>query len=202
MQTLYPNYGRSAHARILPKAVLILLSLIAIKFSVSGQTCTGPMSGTYTVGSGSSCPDYATIAAVIADLNSRGVGGNVIVNIPAGYTETAPDTGFQLTFCTLPDSVKPNTNQTLTFQKNGAGTNPLITAPLWGVAGSNDAIFLFTSVDYLTIDGINLQENSSNTSIFTDYGFAFVKCDGTDGNNNNTIKNCTISLNTSNTASA
>src|SRR4030095_12558492 len=54
--------------------------------------------------------------------------------------------------------------------------------------------------DYITFDGIDLQENPANVTATTqmEWGYALVKPSGTDGCQNVTIKNCTISLNKTN----
>ena len=54
------------------------------------------VSGTKTIG-----VDYATITAAVADLNTVGASGAVIINVPAGYTETAPAGGIALGTSTL-----------------------------------------------------------------------------------------------------
>ena len=56
--------------------------------------------------------------------------------------------------------------------------------------------------DYITFDGIDLQENSLNTTIYTDWGYALVKASATtpfNGCQFVTIKNSTITLNKVNT---
>ncbi len=50
------------------------------------------VTGSKTIGT-----DYPTLAAAFAELNATGVGvGGATINIPAGYTETAPIGGFVL----------------------------------------------------------------------------------------------------------
>ncbi len=115
--------------------------------------------------------NYATIEAAIADLNAVGVGpGGVIFNVAAGHTETftVPTAGRIL--------VSGTAANTIVFQKSGAGANPLITAALNGT-GIYDGIIVLGGTDYITFDGISLQENSGNATDTTrmEWGYALLK---------------------------
>ncbi|MEO8148591.1 MAG: T9SS type A sorting domain-containing protein [Bacteroidia bacterium] len=62
-----------------------------------------------------------------------------------------------------------------------------------------DGIIRCIGSDWITFDGINLRENPSNSAnSLMEYGYAFFKTSGTNGCNNNTIKNCTVTLNRNN----
>lgn len=141
--------------------------------------------------------NYATIQAAVADLNINGVGtGGVIFNIAAGYTEV-------LTAPIVVSATGTVTNQ-IVFQKNGVGANPLITSFVGSqLASSNtgiDIMWSFIGSDYVTINQINLIEAAANTTPTTqmEVGIGFYKVSGTDGTNNNTVQNCTITLNRNN----
>lgn len=144
--------------------------------------------------------DYATLVSAITDLNTNGVGtGGATINIAAGFTETAPAGGYLLGSTTLNGSL--SAVNTLTIQKDPAtsGANPLLTAPV-GTLTTVDAIFILAGVDYTTIDGIDLRESAANTTATQamERGYFLVNLNGTapfDGCQNNTIKNCTITLN-------
>ena len=88
------------------------------------------------------------------------------------------------------------------FQKSGVGANPLITAGV-GVSTTMDGIILLSGADYVTFNGIDLMESPGNTTTTTqmEWGYALLKVDGTNGSQNNSIKNCVISLNKTNTDS-
>ncbi|TRZ72957.1 MAG: hypothetical protein D4R97_05430, partial [Bacteroidetes bacterium] len=140
--------------------------------------------------------DYATIALAIAAINLNGVGaGGVTFNVAPAYTETflTPTAGLVTT--TTPTAANP-----CVFKKNGAGTNPLVTAPV-GI-GSYDYIIAFAGTDYITFDGIDVQESVSNITTTTqmEWGYAILKASTTDGSQNVTIKNCNITLNKTNVA--
>lgn len=159
---------------------------------IAGIAVSAQVTGTKTIG-----VDYASLDAAFADLNVSGVGvGGATINIPAGYTENAPVGGFLLGSTTL--------NATLTvanpliIQKNGAGVNPLFTGAIGTTSGATgvDSIFKFVGVDYMTLDGLDLQENAANIDAITlnERGFAFYNLSATDGCNYNTIKNSTITF--------
>jgi subtilisin-like proprotein convertase family protein len=141
--------------------------------------------------------DYATVAAAITDLNTNGVGsGGATINIAGGYTETAPSGGYVLGSTVLNASLSAANQLTI---KKGSGANPLLTAYTGGTSTTSDGIFKIQGADYVTIDGINLQENAANTgTALMEWGYALVNLNGTtpfDGCQFVTIKNCSITLN-------
>lgn len=141
--------------------------------------------------------DYPGVAAAITALNTSGVGpGGVTFNVNAGFTETfsSPAAGLITATGTAANPI--------IFQKSGAGANPLITGGLISASTAVDGIIVIAGGDYVTFDKIDLQENSGNsgTNLF-EWGYALVKASGTDGAQNNTIKNCAITLNKANAAS-
>lgn len=142
---------------------------------------------------------YPTIEAAITALNSAGVGtGGATFNVAAGYTET-PTTSLVLTMAVN----GPTLANPLVIQKSGVGANPLITAPTTGASTTLDGLFILNGVDYVTINGINLQENIANVTTTTqmEFGYALLKSAANNGANNNTIKNCSVTLAQANTAS-
>ncbi|WP_430406264.1 T9SS type A sorting domain-containing protein [Fluviicola sp.] len=156
----------------------------------------GQVSGTKTIPT-----DYATIAAFITDINTNGIGsGGVTLNVPSGYTETAPAGGFTIT-------ATGTVANPIIIQKSGAGANPVLTAFTGGTGtpgtAVQDGILSLVGSDYVTIDGIDLTENASNTSnpATMEYGLGLFKASATDGCQNNLIRNCTITLSTVNNAS-
>lgn len=169
---------------------LFVLLFIAIAFTTTNAQLTGIKT---IPGS------YATLAAAITDLNTNGVGsGGVTFNIAAGYTET-----FALPTDGLITATGTSANPII-FQKFGSGNNPVITAGVG--AGTTDGIIIIAGGDYITFDGINVSENSANTTTTTqmEWGYALVKKNAAapfDGCQYVTIKNCNVTLNNTNTAS-
>ncbi len=68
-----------------------------------------------------------------------------------------------------------------------------------------DPIIAIVGGDYITFDKIDLLENAANTTAtiatnnMTEYGYAFFKASATDGAQNNTVSNCVVTLNKTNT---
>lgn len=178
-------------------------------FSANDATCLGgplylttsPLTGSMTTLPGitgiKTIPgDYATIALAIAAINTNGVGaGGVTFNVAPGYTET-----FLTPTAGLVTTITPTAANPCVFRKNGAGANPLVTAPV-GV-GSYDYIIAFAGTDYITFDGIDVQESAANLTTTTqmEWGYAVLKASAIDGSQNVTVKNCTITLNKTNTS--
>ncbi len=155
-------------------------------------TAYGQLTGTKTIPG-----DYASVALAITDLNTQGVGaGGVIFNVAAGYTETfaSPTAGLITATGTAANPI--------VFQKSGAAANPVITAATPGVSPTVDGIIVIRGGDYITFDGIDLTENTSNTTatMQMEWGYALVKTSATDGAQYNEIKNCSVTLNKTNIA--
>ena len=147
--------------------------------------------------------NYLTVQAAIADLNSKTVGaGGVIFNVAANHTETFTSVTAGLI------TVTGTAADTIVFRKDPgtSGNNPKITSFLITVTSATDGIIKIAGGDYITFDGIDLQENPSNTATtkMTEWGYALVKKQNTapfDGCQHVTIRNCTITLNKTNTSS-
>lgn len=138
---------------------------------------------------------YPTLASAFTALNTQGVGaGGVAFSIAPGYTETAAN----LVLTATGTAANP-----IVFQKAaGAGANPTITAAV-GTASSTvgiiqDKIIALQGADYVTFDGLTLQDPASNTTALTqmEWGFALLKsaAPAVDGCQNVVIRNCTIAL--------
>ncbi|MBS1634742.1 MAG: T9SS type A sorting domain-containing protein [Bacteroidetes bacterium] len=169
------------------KLVIAVSAMLALSGKMQAQ-----LSGTKTIPT-----DYPTLAAAIADINLQGVNGPLTINIPAGFTETAPTGGYALT-------ATGTAVNTITFQKSGAGANPLLTA-YTGTAtpgsAAQDGVFRLIGSDYVTIDGIDINDPNAANPATMEFGYALYKTNLNDGCQNNTIKNCVITLNRINNAS-
>lgn len=156
------------------------------------------ISGTFTYGTGG---NFATLAAAITFFNTYGINNSVVLNSAVnGWTETAPAGGYKLGSATLNASL--NSTTTLIINGYPGGSNTILTAPVG--TGANDFIFALSGCDYITFDGLTLQESASNTTATTrmEMGFAFFDLNLSapfDGCQNDEIENCTITLNAANT---
>lgn len=144
-----------------------------------------PMTGIKTIKS--SGGDFSTFSSAFEALNDAGVGsGGVVFNVDAGFvsTELCP-----------PLTVEGSSNATIVFQKSGSGNNPKIIAGS-GISSVNDAVVRLYGCDYVTFDGIDVMENSSNSTPTTqmEYGYSVKNISAINGAQYNTIKNCKITL--------
>jgi hypothetical protein len=166
---------------------LLRLFLAMAMLAIFVPYAESQVSGTIAIPS----TNYPTISVAIDSLNAYGVGtGGVTFNVAAGHTETLANK--------IITASGTSANQII-FQKSGTGANPLITAGV-GVSTTLDGIIILSGADYITFNGIDLTESSGNTTTTTqmEWGYALLKVSGTDGSQNNTIKNCVISLNKTN----
>lgn len=146
----------------------------------------GQLTGIKTIKS--SGGDYASFTAAINALNTSGVGaGGVTFHVDAGFTITENPP----VITTLTGSAA----NPVVFQKSGTGSNPVITAT--GTGGTTDAVIAIRGCDYFTFDGIDIAV--SGTAV--EFGYYIYNNSATNGATNNTIKNCNIILDKTNTAS-
>lgn len=176
------------------KNILYLLCLALTLFLK--QTSFAQLSGVYAVPG-----TYTSIGSILTALNTYGITGPVTVNISAGYTETVSAGGYSLT-----NVVGTSSINTITFQKSGAGANPLLVAPTGGTAtptsAKQDGVWRFIGSDYITIDGIDINDPNTTNPATMEFGYGFFKTNGDDGCQNNLIKNCVITLKRVNNAAA
>ncbi len=140
-----------------------------------------------------SCSNYTSFTAAIADLNGSAPSCPVVFNVKAGTTYTESN---------LVITTSGTATNTIIFQKSGSGANPIITASTG--TGTMDGIILLSGTDYITFDGINLQENAANVTTTTqmEWGYALLKPSANDGCQRVTIRNCSITLNNANPSTA
>jgi len=147
-----------------------------------------PIHGVRTIPSA----NYLSFTVACDSIANKGIGpGGIIFNVDFAYTETT--TGLLLTSNPTYPSTAANP---ITFQKNGAGADPLISRTDAGtlatstLGGQGDAVFIIQGADYITFDGIDL--SATNSGI--EYGYYLRKASATDGCKNVTIKNCAITM--------
>ena len=174
-----------AAPRLSPRLFTALLFLLAL-FSVS--SAQAQLTGTRNIPG-----DYADLALAIADLNTQGVGaGGVTLNLVAGNPQTAPAGGYAIT--TLTGAA----GSTITIQGNG---NTVTAATPQASGLLHDAIFEIIGADFVTITGFTMQENAANTTTaagtnnMTEWGVALQYASTTDGAQNITLSDNTITLN-------
>lgn len=155
-----------------------------------------PLNGVYTIDN--TQPTSPTIPVpgnfnsftdAITYLNLNGIAGAVTFNVVAGQTFTESPRNITMT---------GTAGMPIIFQRNGVGANPVF-VPTAG-SGATDAAITITGGDYITFNGINIQENAANTTTVMqmEYGYLVRNASATNGANNNTIMNCKITMNRTN----
>ena len=153
----------------------------------------GPTTGALPVGNYAIPGCFATVQAAVAYINTNGVSGTGTVqfDVAAGGSETAPAGGISITATgTATTAIK--------FVK-AAGSAYTITAGV-GTTTTTDAIIKIIGGDYITIDGFSLLESAGNTTTTTqvEWGIALLYATATNGAQNVTLQNNTITLNRTN----
>ena len=151
-----------------------------------------PIQVTSTTGTSTSAT-YTTFALALAAINGGTVHtGTITCKVGAGYTETATAGGFSIT-------ATGTVSTPITIVKSGTGTNPTFNAGV-GTTTTTDAIIKIIGGDYITIDGFSLLESAGNTTTTTqvEWGIALLYATATNGAQNVTIQNNTITLNRTN----
>ena len=151
------------------------------------RTIRYQLTGTKTIGSGG---NYTSFAAAIADLNFLGVGtGGVTFSVASG--ETFNESLLRIT-------ATGTAGNPIKFQKSSTA-NPVL--QVTGTSATTDAAIRIISSDYITFDGITVQNAGTSASDWVEYGFFFLDSTGTNGCQYNTVKNCTVTLDAANTSS-
>ncbi len=165
------------------------------KFSVE-ETPVGPMNGTYTINNtlpttspmvNDGTGNFNSFTSAINYLNEVGIAGSVTFNVASGLTFTED--------CPVITATGTSSNS-ITFQKSGSTANPVIKPT--GTSATTDAGIKIAGGDYIIFDGIDI---TIATGSLVEYGYYLYGTSATNGAQNNTIKNSSISLNKLNTSS-
>lgn len=156
----------------------IVLPTLLAQITVSG--------GTLAIG------NYSRLKTAIDSINTKPVTGNIIINVVANHIDTLTSK-ILLTATGTP-------TMSITIQKSGSGANPKLISYVGtnNIANSTaDGFFILSGSDYITIDGLDLEERATNITPTTvmEFGYGLMKANGSNGCQYNTIKNCNISLN-------
>ncbi len=168
--------------------LFLVTGLLFSTASFSQVTVTNPTNTTPNLAA-----TYTSLANAITALDGiTAISGPVTISLTAGNPQTAPAGGYVIQFAATTTAAN---NITIT------GNNNTITAFTPQASGNiNDAIFKLIGVDYVSISNFTMQENPANTTTavatnnMTEWGVALLRASATDGAQNNTIQNNTISL--------
>ncbi len=152
------------------------------------------LNGIYTIDYSlpASLSNYFDFPSVINDLNNMGISGAVTFNVKANQSwnincgSTSPDN------YALRITATGTATNTIAFQKDGSGANP--TLIIRGTNASDDKGIWLNGCDYITFDGIDINDAGYSVTNYLDYGFYIKDERNGDGCNHNTYKNGTISL--------
>jgi hypothetical protein len=153
------------------KKILLISLCFLINLFPQGLT------GTKTIGTGG---DYETFQSAINDLVTNGVGtGGVIFNVfPGIYSERISLTSF----------TGSSSNNRVVFQTAGE-----VTLKGTGTTSTTEAMVTVTACDYVTFDGINIEDGGTSSADQVEVGYRITGT-GTKGSNYIEIKNCSVTM--------
>lgn len=134
---------------------------------------SAPLTGTKTIGGTS--PDYATFTDALTALQLYGVGsGGVTFSVrPGVYSEQ---------LVVLPISGTSMSNPVI-FQRE----SDAVTVSVAGTSLTTDAAIKLFGCDWVTFDGINVQDAGTSSDNYLEYGYQVMNQTGANGATNNTI---------------
>lgn len=171
------NTGVYANA---PASVALTSNAFPIGGTINSFAILAGLNGTVTVGTGGTYPTLTGIGGLFAELNTKGLSGNLAANI-------------------ISDIVEPGTTSLSQLNYGCADFNTLTISPSGGAARTlsgtvaGGALLNFNGADYVVIDGLKTGGNSltiSNASTANTAGTSTIRFinDAT----NNTVRNCTV----------
>ncbi|PYM07435.1 MAG: hypothetical protein DMD82_05400, partial [Candidatus Rokuibacteriota bacterium] len=162
----------------------------------------GTASGTYTVGLGG---NYVSLSEAAADLNQRGMSGPVTLNLISNVDTTAA-TGsniFPILLGPVPGNSATNTitihpasgRATITFRGTDSGNCGTAVSPT-AIGTTNEPILGLVGTDYVRLSNVDLVGGSQ-----VDRGLLVIPASRSDGAQNNSITNVSVTLDRTNTSS-
>jgi hypothetical protein len=172
-----------------PPAGIDNISLTSQAVPVGRITSAG---GTFTINPAlaNTGTNFSTFTEAVNSLNAiscSALTNPVTFNVASNQTfaETVP-----------PITASGSATAAITFQKAGAGANPIVTRTDPGtnttstMGGQGDGVLIVDGGDYITFNGIDV--SSSDQGI--EYGYFLRKSAGTDGCKNDVIKNASVTM--------
>ncbi|MBK9639030.1 MAG: hypothetical protein IPO63_15030, partial [Bacteroidetes bacterium] len=183
-ETYVTNASQTTWYRCVVTCVSSTLSTTSTEVEV---TLAPALNGTYLIDN-TGAGDYLSFGDAIADINCKGISGPVTFNVTAGqiFVETAD---LNLTFT-------GSAVNTITFQRTGAGTNPVIQKA--GTSATTEYIVKLTGVDFCTFDGIDFEQTGTSAADWVEFGVWITNASVIEGAKNNTFKNGVITLSNAN----
>lgn len=182
------------------KTIILILLIFVLCVQTSKAdvpvTVTNPLNTTPNLSAG-----YSSLALALSDLNLvTSMTGPVILTLAGGNSETAPVTGFIIGSASI-NPLLSSTN-TVTIVSSGGIVTLNAGSGGTGTPGTavQDGILILNGADWITIDGLTLTDGNTTNPETMEFGIGLFKAGVSDGCQNNTIKNCSITLNRINNA--
>ncbi|MBK6774247.1 MAG: hypothetical protein IPG78_19330 [Ignavibacteria bacterium] len=179
-------------------SLIILIFFFSLQLSKADipVTVTNPSNTTPNLSS-----VYSSFALALADLNLvTAMTGPVTLTLAGSNSESAPVTGFTIGSASLNAAL----NSVNTVNINTSGGTVTLNAGTGGTGtpgtAVQDGILNLAGADWITIDGLTLADGNTVNPETMEYGIGLFKAGVSDGCQNNTIKNCSITLNRINNA--
>lgn len=183
------------------RKIYLLLLTVCFAAMANGQVTVNVTNPTNTTPN--LAASYTSLALALTDLNAvTAMTGPVTLTCVTG-SETAPSAaGFTIGSATL-NPVLSATN-TVTINTSGGAVTLNAAAGGTGLPNSavQDGILKIVGADYITIDGLTLVDGNAANPATMEFGIGLFKLSLSDGAQNNTIQNCSITLNRINNASS
>ena len=172
------------------KKIILLLITIFSLYATQAQiavTVNNPTNTTPNLNA-----TYTTLAGAVTALSGiTAISGPVTLTCTTG-TETAPAGGYVINFIAVTTAIN---NVVIDGQASTVTASPSLSS-----GSLTDAIFKIFGSDFVTLQGFTMLENGSNTTTtaatnnMTEFGVALFYASATNGAQNNTIQNNTITL--------
>ncbi|MBW6460133.1 MAG: right-handed parallel beta-helix repeat-containing protein [Bacteroidales bacterium] len=163
------------------------------------RTIRAPLAGTYTIDNTNptSGTNYNNFTDALNDLNNIGHSAAVTFDVSAGQTfsKTVPASPNNYAYYIM--NYIGSASNPVVFQKSGAGTNPVLS--ITGTSATGDIGMFLYGCDYVTFDGIDINDAGSSSSDYLEWGY-YLQGPANDNCQYVTIQNCTIDLNKANTS--
>ncbi len=152
---------------------------------IRDNTDLSPLRGVYTIDNtrATEVRNFNTFEEAIALLNARGVSDSTVFEMIPGQVHNITTTdqwGLRI-------ATSGAVNKPIIFRKSGEGNNTLLKAK--GTSSGNDDCFYLDGVNYITFDGLDIENAGNSSSNYIERGFHLYS------SKNISLKNCNIQLN-------
>ena len=173
---------------------LFVLSLVQVSSTTFAQIGVTKSGTAVTVPA--LAASYTSLSNALTALNaitSYTTPGTIIFTCAAGTSETAPSTGFVIGSTSL-NPLLSATNTVTIVKASGTVTINAGVGTATPASVAPDGIISIRGADYITLDGLTLIDGNAANPATMEFGIGLFKSSLSNGASNNTIRNCTISV--------